>query len=297
MLRRIFYILLFIFAFSSISSARISTEQEIKEIAKGLKQKGGGQFDCYVRGRYIVFEFYLLDNSLISKFTKEYIVDQAENQLAVLCSTNFIGVKYTYHYIDNAGVERTRNLTIEPLEFLNMSGNNREIVSLKDHPKASGVNIELTKPKGWEVKEGNGPHIVQKYEANMVHYYIQINELPTFFSRKEAELLFSDNPTLGLSLDDFLSEYFSGYPGCNIHSREVEMVNRYPALHVRFDHTTTRMGVTLPTYANVWIIFYEDKLITIWGSTISTDEKEQSMYDVLFSMLVNNVRFPDQFNF
>lgn len=297
MLHRIFYIVLFVFAFSNFASARICTEQEIKEIARSLKQKGGEQFDCYARGRYIVFEFYILDNSLISKFTKDYIVDQAEDQLAVLCSTNFIGVKYIYHYIDNVGVERTKNLTIEPLEFLNMSGNNREIVSLKDHSKASGVNIELTKPKGWDVKEGNGPHIVQKYEANMVHYYIQINDLPTFFSKKEAELLFSDNPTLGLSIDDFLNEYFSGYPNCNIHSRSVEMVNRYPALHMRFDYTTTRMGITLPLYVNIWIVLYEDKMITIGGGTMSTDEKEQSMYDNLFAILVNNVRFPDQFNF
>ena len=34
--------------------------------------------------------------------------------------------------------------------------------SIKDHPKAKGINLKLRVPVGWEIEEAQGPNIVKK---------------------------------------------------------------------------------------------------------------------------------------
>ncbi len=276
------------------SRCEICSENHIKLLATELDKRSNGAYNCHGEGRYIVFDFFLLDNSLISKFTVTNIVDEVEGNLAAFCATNFIGAKYNYHYIDNAGNDRLRTLAISPLNFLNMNGNSREVVSLKDHPKAAGVNIELTKPKGWEEQEGNGPHIVKKFEVGANIYMVHIRELPTFVSKKEADALFHDQGDISLS--DFVSELFTS-DGVTILSYMPDILNRYPALHVRYEHRTQRMGFDIFTYTNSWIVLYEDKIISIVGSSTAKDKDEQKMFDRLYASLVSNIRFPDQFNY
>lgn len=289
---RTILLLIIIFSCCLESFARISTEQEIKQMARELEKQAHGQYDCYGQGRYLIFESYVTDNTEISKFTKDSVIDHIDDHLAAICATNFIGVKYICHYTDNSGNKRSKTLTINPLELLNMSGNSRENVSLKEHPKSLGVNIELVKPKGWDAKEGNGQHIVKRYEAGTVYYYFQINEMSTFVSKKEAEELFNEKS----SCDELVDEFLSGFSDCKIYSRTAEMVNRYPALHLRFTYSISKLGLEFPIYANIWIIPYEDKMVIIWGATMSTEQSEQHLFDSMFTMLVNQVRFPDQFN-
>lgn len=291
---KIFFIFILLGRCSCTLYGKIYCESDIKLLAQELDKRSNGAYTCYGDGRYIVFEFIIFDNSQIPNFTVNNIVDHVEDKLASLCATNFIGAKYIYHYIDNAGNLRSRTITVSPLDFLNMTGNTREIISLKEHPKAAGINIEFTKPKGWEEHEGNGPHIVKKFEVGTNTFLIQISELPTFVSKKEADDLFHNKGDIPLS--DFLAELFSN-DKYTILSYNPDIINRYPALHVCTEYRTYRMGLNLFVYTNSWIVLYEDKMIIISGSSTSEDREEQKLFERMYSFLASNIRFPDQFNY
>ena len=61
-----------------------------------------------------------------------------------------------------------------------------EYLSLKDHPKAKGVNMKIKVPIGWEVKDGDRPNIVKKFIKGDNVYLIQIRDNITFFSRNKS---------------------------------------------------------------------------------------------------------------
>lgn len=50
-------------------------------------------------------------------------------------------------------------------DLADFASGNVERFSTKDHPKSSGVVLSLKYPKGWAAKEGERPHIVQKFTA------------------------------------------------------------------------------------------------------------------------------------
>lgn len=282
------------------SLGHVYTKQEIKKLANDINEHGNGRYVCYASGYYIVFEFHVPDYSLISAFTNEYIVEQTEDQLAALFAVHFIAAKYIYHYIDNNGISQKRTFTIGPFEFLNLGGRTREDISLKDHPKACGVNIELTKPKGWEALEANGPHIVQKFVADpMISFGVQVNEMSTFISRSEAQAIFDGEKVLGTTLDDCIAYYKNDFDATLL-SCQSETINHYPALHLRILSTGKRFDTCFSLYEDKWMVFYEDKIVSFSGCFMSTDiikESEMQLYGHIFAMVVNNVRFPEQYNY
>ena len=144
------------------------------------------------------FEFFLFDDEYLDNFEKSKIIDNVEGELATLCATNFIDVKYIIHYINKVGNRSIKNVRLNYSDFLNLSGNTKEVYTTKDSPKGLGVNMTISKPKGWEAVDGDGPHIVQKFEVkqngNYTCYLIQMNAMPTFISKKEAKEIMSGNP-------------------------------------------------------------------------------------------------------
>ncbi len=293
-------ILLVVFTFISFCSfATIMSESMIKEFAKALEQRGNGQYDCYADHRTLVFEFYLSDNSYLKEMDREKIASNLEDELAAMCATNFINVRYIVHYYDNAGNARVKNVNLGASDFIGLNGN-KELFSTKDHPKSYGVNLTMVKPKGWTAEEGDGPHIVQKFTVkqggNYTSYMIQMNEIPTFVSKREAKEIFSGKDGYGIDLDEWTNNLFPGMDNVVIISTSDDVVGNYPARRVEYKYTATRQGLTITLYGVAWMIFYEDVYITLYGGANTDDPKEMKMFGNLFNLITTNVHFYDQYN-
>ena len=292
-------ILFTLFLFTNNCFAAILSESDIKVLAAELEKRSNGTFDTHVEGRTIVIETFLFDNSYLKGLTNENIANSFEDDLVVLCATNFINVRYDIHYIDNAGNERKKKVYLGLSDFLNYNSDTRERISLEDHPKAKGVNLSLVKPRGWTNKEGDGPHIVKKFEAvqknNYVTYMVHMNSLPTFVSRQEAQEVFDDNRHQREGLKELIDDWFNELPNVKILSERTELVGRYPAKRVEYTYRPTAQGVTFELFAVSWIIFYEDTLITLTGTSMSNDKDEMQRFGVLFDTITGSVRFYDQY--
>ena len=292
-------ILFTLFLFTNNCFAAILSESDIKVLAAELEKRSNGTFDTHVEGRTIVIETFLFDNSYLKGLTNENIANSFEDDLVVLCATNFINVRYDIHYIDNAGNERKKKVYLGLSDFLNYNSDTRERISLEDHPKAKGVNLSLVKPRGWTNKEGDGPHIVKKFEAvqknNYVTYMVHMNSLPTFVSRQEAQEVFDDNRHQREGLKELIDDWFNELPNVKILSERTELVGRYPAKRVEYTYRPTAQGVTFELFAVSWIIFYEDTLITLTGTSMSNDKDEMQRFGGLFDMITGSVRFYDQY--
>ena len=274
-------------------------ESMINEFAKVLEKKGNGQYNCYADHRTLVYEFYLSDNSYLKEMDHDKIVKNLEDELATMCATNFINVRYIVHYWDNAGNARVKQVNLGASDFLGINGN-KEIYSTKNHPKAYGVNLTMAKPKGWTAEEGDGPHIIQKFTVmqggNYTSYMIQMNEMPTFISKREARDIFSGKDGYGIDLDEWTKDLFPGMQEVEIISTSDDVVGTYPARRVEYRYSTTRQGITLNIYGVVWMIFYEDVYITLYGAANTDDTKEMKMFGNLFNLITTNVHFYDQYN-
>lgn len=296
--KSIILLLLFI-VFGSNCFATILSESDIKTLASELEKRSNGQFNCHSEGRTLVFEMFILDNSYLKGLTNVKIVNSLEDELVVLCATNFIQVRYDIYYWDNAGNERKKKVELGLSDFLNYNSDTRERISLKDHPKAKGVNLSLVKPRGWTNKEGDGPHIVKKFEAvqknNYVTYMVHINSLPTFVSRQEAQEVFDDDSNQQEGLKELIDDWFNELPNVKILSERTELVGRYPAKRVEYTYRPTAQGVTFELFAVSWIIFYEDTLVTLTGTSMSDDKDEMQRFGILFDMITGSVRFYDQY--
>ena len=302
MRRRIIYklvLLLIVIIGPLYSYATIMSESMIKEFAKALEKKGNGQYDCYADHRTLVFEFYLSDNSYLKEMDRDKIANNLEDELASMCATNFINVRYIVHYWDNAGNARVKQVNLGASDFLGVNGN-KEIYSTKNHPKAYGVNLTMVKPKGWIAEEGDGPHIVQKFTVkqgcNYTSYMIQMNEMPTFVSKREAKEIFSGKDGYGINLDEWTNNLFPGMDNVVIISTSDDVVGNYPARRVEYKYTATRQGLTITLYDVAWMIFYEDVYITLYGGANTDDPKEMKMFGNLFNLITTNVHFYDQYN-
>lgn len=290
-------VLLFFF-FVNSASATILSESDIKTLASKLEKRSNGQFNCHSEGRTLVFEMFILDNSYLKGLTNDKIVNSLEDELVVLCATNFVQVRYDIYYWDYAGNERKKKVDLGLSDFLNYNSDTRERISLKDHPKAKGVNLSLVKPRGWTNKEGDGPHIVKKFEAvqknNYITYMVHMNSLPTFVSRQEAQEVFDDDSNQREGLKELIDDWFNELPNVKILSERTELVGRYPAKRVEYTYRPTAQGVTFELFAVSWIIFYEDTLVTLTGTSMS-DDKDEVQFGILFDMITGSVRFYDQY--
>ena len=292
-------ILFTLFLFTNNCFAAILSESDIKVLAAELEKRSNGTFDTHVEGRTIVVETFLFDNSYLKGLNNENIANSFEDDLVVLCATNFINVRYDIHFIDNAGNQRKKKVYLGLSDFLNYNSDTQERISLEDHPKAKGVNLSLVKPRGWTNKEGDGPHIVKKFEAvqknNYVTYMVHMNSLPTFVSRQEAQEVFDDDRHQREGLKELIDDWFNELPNVKILSERTELVGRYPAKRVEYTYRPTAQGVTFELFAVSWIIFYEDTLITLTGTSMSNDKDEMQRFGVLFDTITGGVRFYDQY--
>ena len=167
-----------------------------------------------------------------------------------------------------------------------------EYVSVQGHPKAKGVNFKIKPPLGWDVEEGNRPNVVKKFTAGDFAYVIMIKDNITFLSRREVREVLADESTVQEILSGLLST--PALVDGVIMSHKVVTVDTYPALSVRIRGTGSSVGRSFTLMSNFWMIFYEDKVVSLMASSPSSSWSNR--LDLLFTTVTASVVFPEQYD-
>ncbi len=139
----------------------------------------------------------------------------------------------------------------------------------KGHSKAEGLNIEIKFPSEWQAKEGNRPHIVQKFVSkdDPCTCNLLVKNTPETFSSKEWEemiqdtegvknVLFSDIETKDIKVTP---TKYSGIPG--VLSEVV--------------YKGEQAGITIFFNGISHILFFKDKMISL-DCAVGTPKQEVS---------------------
>ena len=280
----------------------IMSETSIKNFASEIEKSSNGIFTCSVEGRTIVIKIFIDDILTFKELSRDKIVNELEDYFAVVCVSNFIKLRYDIYHIDNNGNILTKKIFLDTIDLLNYN-NKREIISLKNHPKARSVNITLSKPKGWIISEGKRPHIVQKYSPqpqghplSHISYMVGMKPLATFFSKKDAQDILNGEEKYGMNFREILKEnIYSISQNSVVLSEKNEKIDRYPAKNIEIKFSATRHNITMNVYAVGWCILYEDTSIWLWGMALANNEEERKGYGILFDLITNSIIFPDQY--
>lgn len=165
-----------------------------------------------------------------------------------------------------------------------------QYISIKDHPKAKGVNMKLKIPIGWQLSEGDRPNVVKKFVKDGNSFIILVKDNATFFSRKEIkELLKDDNFT-----NEFIHELGSKLQSLQLVNKSVVTVDNYPALLFKVSGNVERTGLRFPVIMKCWLIFYEDKVVYLQSAGINNSNF--NLLEFLYTSITNSVIFPEQYN-
>ncbi len=299
MCKRIRFIVILLLSVFFNSYAAIMSESEIKRLAKELELIGNGQYECYSEGRTIIFEFYVNDNSLVKDLNVDKVANSIDEELAVRLSTNLVNIRYIVYYKSNNGQILKKEISVKLSDLMNFNSNTRETISLKNHPKAHNVNLILIKPKGWIARESNRPHIVQKYEVeqddNFFSYMITMKPFSTFVSKKEAQEIFNGKNKFEIDLKQWINNIFIAMPNATILSEKSCMLGTFPAKRIEIRNFIEEKGLIVKSYGVIWIFFYEDIVISLWGGVNTFNDKGIENYETLFDLITRNIIFPDQY--
>jgi len=293
---KVFLIVLFqlLFLTNTVCSQTIS-ENEIKELAASVSQKvkgtdignGVSARGCIALGRTLVYQYDVPENWEAQENLKEDLI--ANFKTMGTAKTFFlqkINVDFYYFKVNRIA----KKVSIKSIEFSTFNYNLGDYISIKDHSKAKGVNLKLKVPIGWEILEGNRPNIVKKFVNGSNSYLIQIKDYVTFFSRKLSMEMLSDQEFQNELIDGLNS--FLKNP--QILNQNVITVDTYPTLEFTVKGKVERLGRKFGMTMKWWIIFYEDKIVTLQSSGM--DNEEFKVLEYLYTSITNSVVFPEQYN-
>jgi hypothetical protein len=162
--------------------------------------------------------------------------------------------------------------------------------SIKDYPKAKGVNLKIKVPKGWKVEEGDRPNVVVKFINGSDVFLVTVEDYMTFVSKKNARALFEDEEFVN-NLSQGFSNVFQQW---ELLEKKRMTIDNYPALELVVAGKGERIGIQYEVVMKTWYIFVEDKIIYLQGSTPKSENR--SAKSQLFNLLTNSVVLPDQYN-
>ena len=259
-----------------ILSEEINTQIKGVVVDPSSGVKGRGVFSI---GRKLFFQYdvpndwepfddikqKLIDNLIESGNTNLYVKGQVD-----------VG----YYYFKNDRLIRSVDIEWEELTF-----KLGDYIDLTNHPKSNGLEYKIKKPLGWEVKEGDGPHIVKQFTSGKNVYLIYIRETGQFFSKDEVKEFF-ENQT---DRNEFVNE-FSKNGGFYLNSNKVVTIERHPFIYTSGSFQEERMGVEIKGSVHLWMSFIEDQFIYFMGSNYS---EEDSYMD--FFRITNSIKLLNQY--
>ena len=187
-------------------------------------------------------------------------------------------VDVSYFYFKNDRVIKYVNIEWRELRF-----KLGDYLELTKHPKSNGLEYKIQKPLGWEIKEGNGPHIVKKFTSDKKVYMIYVNETGQFLTKKEVREFF-ENET---DREEFINE-FSKNEGFDIKTSKVVTIERYPFIYSTGTIQTERMGVEMKGKFHLWMSFIEDQFIYFMGSSYSEEDFYMDFFKITNSLKLLN---------
>jgi hypothetical protein len=179
---------------------------------------------------------------------------------------------------------------------LNLSEINQSIlnlgqyISIKDHPKAKGVNMKLKAPIGWKVSDGDRPNVVKTFVKDGNTFMVLVKDNVTFFSRKEVRELLKDDKFL----NEFVEEVSSILKSPQIIEQSVVTIDNYPAASFKVRGIIERSGIVIPVMIKCWFILYEDKIVYL--QSMGIDNSNFKLLEILYLSIINSVIFPEQYN-
>lgn len=128
------------------------------------------------------------------------------------------------------------------------------------HPKAAGVQMKISYPKAWTSKEGNRPHIVQKFfgkfDDGMEQFLVQVRAFPeskTELNEEEKQILL-----------DVIAEEMSN--GGNLVSRVATKIDGEECEMLETKAVTERAGMKLGQKALNFVIPRKGAVVILQGS-------------------------------
>jgi len=167
------------------------------------------------------------------------------------------------------------------------------------HPKSQGLNISLKYPSIWVAKEGQRPHIVQKFTGSSTGSIVSvcmiiIQELPSigkiFLDGQMAEEIFSEG------VKDYIP------PGAVYIDGGTTKIDAEPGAWVKYYFEQEISGAKLGMYSLQHMLFYKGSLFTLQCSIsgIAADklilEDAFSSYLIVFQNIGSSIYIPDKWD-
>jgi hypothetical protein len=168
-----------------------------------------------------------------------------------------------------------------------------EYVDLNGHPKMKDINFRIKPPRGWAIKEGDGPNVVKKFEGPNLFFIVQTKNQVTFATRSAYREKYSDEATLR----NFVAAGMKGGrcgSGSKLMGYGLETVAVHPAIKVTYKCNKEKVGVEITMFISMWTILYEDKMVVLTGAAFSEIDFKNAQNT--FLMMVMSASFPEQFN-
>ena len=283
----------FVLLFSFNALGELMSEEQIKQMARNIAEQAEGQH--FTGGKFR--KIYAIDRTIYNMYDVRSDWQLSPNAKKLLIhnlnvsgvSKDWFSQKIDTQYIymrDDAivGIIKVKHQELSPVSF-----DLGEPIDLTGHEKAKGMSFNIRPPLSWKVEEGSGPNVVKKFSSESGVFAIMTKDAATFQTREQYRKLLS-NPDFR---DRFMSEDFFN-SDCAIREDKIVTVNSYPTLTFTADCYSERAGIELNFVAQNWIVFHEDKMLMLQGSTSDLLLFEEMKK--LFMVVVLSVQFPEQFN-
>ena len=141
--------------------------------------------------------FVLLGN--IHPALQMHVLDQLAGNSFVLADTIDLWIETERESL----LSLIKKVSVKSTEFSSYNFKLGDYISIKDHPKAKGVNLKLKAPSDWQIMEADRPNIVKKFVNDNSTYMITVKDYITFLSRKKR-LLSGSNERYCFSTNSFI---------------------------------------------------------------------------------------------
>lgn len=272
------------FSESDIKKLSIKINRQIKGVYLGNGIKGRG---CISFGRKLIYQYDVQYNWQPTRNMKNEIISNFKKSgNAKPFFLNGIDIDF-YYYKGNSILKK---VSIKSAELSTYNFQLGEYLSIKNHPKAKGVNLEIKAPLGWEVKNGNRPNIVKMFVNDGNSYSISIKNNVTFYSKKQIKEMFKDEKFL----KEFVQEASNFFKTPNILNQSIVTIDNYPAIQFKVKGKMEITGVKLSVIIKSWVVFYEDKIVIF--QSMGIDNNEFIALEQIYTQITNSIIFPDQYN-
>ena len=158
--------------------------------------------------------------------------------------------------------------------------------------KANGIAFSIESPKTWAPREGNRPHVVQKFVSENGRgfgmFLVLINEFPI----KTGENV-TEKDIVGLLDSGDIKKYLP--KGATYLNGGKLTLESLPGFWIDYVNRSSRMNVTMIVETRAYVIFYKNKMIQLQGHITKSVSgiKEQGaglkQYQPLFDLMANSL--------